>query len=601
MAGTASLLPLPKSLAPAEALRRAQVLLQRGRLAEAEQLYDFVLKADRNNFAALHNLAVARIQQERYEDAVVLLRRALNRNPNSAEALNNLGIALQHLGRVKEAIGRYEKALAIQPNYASAHSNLGIALKSLERHAEALPHFEKALAPDPDDAPSRYNLATELLELGYCERAVEHLEQVLTLQPDFAPALKDLGHAFEELGRVEEAQEAYRRAIALKPDYADAFYGLGIVHESAGHMKDAEAAFTKAIELNPQQAVYYYGLANAKRLRLDDPHFIAMQELAETAASRPATDQMRLHFAMGKALEDNGEYERSFQHLLQANAIKRRTIVYDEAGMNRAFEQTQTLITASAIRGMAGLGNTSSVPIFVIGMPRSGTTLVEQIVASHPVVFGAGERADFLEAIQHHVAGFPKVTIEDVRNALPEMGRYYIEKISAVAPSSARITDKMPANFCFAGLVHLALPNARIIHVRRNAVDTCVSIFSKLFTGEHRFAYDLGELGRYYRAYERLMEHWRRVLPEGVMLEVQYEDVVADLDGQARRIIAHCGLEWDDACLAFHKTERPVRTASKSQVRQPIYKSSVGRWRLYGDKLAPLFEALGIAMAADEA
>jgi tetratricopeptide (TPR) repeat protein len=592
LAGGASLLPLPTSLTPAQALQRAPVLLQRGRLAEAERLYDFVLKADRNNFAALHNLAVVRMQQERYEDAVTLLRKALNRNPNVAEALNNLGNALQKLGRLPEAVVRYEKALALQPDDANFHRNLGIALKSLGRHADAIVHIEKALAPDPADVTARYRLATAMLEHNYYERAVEHLEKLLAVQPDFVPALKRLGQAFEELGRITEARELYQRVIALKPDDAEAFCALGLMLEIEGRAEEAREAFEKAIAHDPDRPFYYHALANAKRLRRGDPHLAAMDALAATMESRPANDQMLLHFALGKVMEDNGEYERSMRHLFEGNAIKRRTISYDEAATRQSFEQTRSFVSPTLMREMAGRGDPSSVPIFILGMPRSGTTLVEQILASHPGVFGAGERREFLDALPRYLPGFPRPTMADMGHAMRDLGADYVARLTAIAPTAARITDKRPSNFRFAGLIHLALPNARIIHTRRDPLDTCISIFSKLFSGDQPFAYDLGELGHYYRMYERLMEHWRSVLPPGVMLDVRYEDVVADLEGQARRIVAHCGLGWDEACLAFHKTARPVQTASKNQVRQPIYTSSVGRSRLYGKALAPLMEAL---------
>lgn len=230
-------------------------------------------------------------------------------------------------------------------------------------------------------------------------------------------------------------------------------------------------------------------------------------------------------------------------------------------------------------------------------MPRSGTTLIEQIIASHPHVYGAGEREDFQTAV-FAVSGrtdYPELTADLTPSQLGALGAAYIARVTASAPSCERFTDKLPANFAYAGLMHLALPNARIIHVRRDPIDTCLSCYATAFRSSQKFSYDLGEIGRFYRAYDKLMAHWRDVLPANVMLEVQYEDVVADLEGQARRLIAHCGLEWDDACRAFHATERPVRTASAAQVRQPIYRSSVGRWRAYREQLQPLFDALGIA------
>jgi hypothetical protein len=249
----------------------------------------------------------------------------------------------------------------------------------------------------------------------------------------------------------------------------------------------------------------------------------------------------------------------------------------------------------------SGAGEPSRMPIFVIGMPRSGTTLIEQIIASHPLVHGAGELQTFNDVIltvrgpDGNPLRYPDFMPALDAAALRQIGARYVADVRKLAPSGERVTDKMPSNYYFAGFIHLALPNAKIIHSIRNPVDTCISCFSKLFTAEQNHTYDLAELGRYYKRYETLMSHWRRVLPAKTILDIRYEDVVADLEKQARRIIDYCGLPWDDRCLSFHETDRPVRTASATQVRQPIYKSAVGRWRVYEGQLEPLLRGLGIA------
>jgi Sulfotransferase family len=267
------------------------------------------------------------------------------------------------------------------------------------------------------------------------------------------------------------------------------------------------------------------------------------------------------------------------------------------------MQRIRTVFDAALLSAKAGSGEPAPTPVFIVGMPRSGTTLIEQIIASHPKAVGVGELSD-LDDIVHALSGlnggtldFPEVVATMSGEQLRQVGARYVAAIRALAPTTERVTDKMTWNFHFPGLIHLALPNARIIHARRDPVDTCFSCFSLLFhhNGNH-YTYNLGELGRFYRAYDSLMAHWRAVLPPGLMLEVRYEEVVDDLEKQARAIIAHCGLEWDDACLAFHKTRRPVRTASMAQVRKPIYHSSVGRWRPYRDQLRPLFEELGYRM-----
>ena len=317
-----------------------------------------------------------------------------------------------------------------------------------------------------------------------------------------------------------------------------------------------------------------------------------------TRASLSIDDRIELHFALGKAYEDLGRDAEAFTQWLDGNALKRRQITYDEAATLGALDRIQAVFTSELIRRWQNVGHPSPVPVFIVGMARSGSTLVEQILASHPQVFGGGELKYFDAAVQGirtkfgGSATFPELvsgmTGEDYR----DLGTRYLAEIERLAPAATHITDKMPGNFIFAGLIHLALPNATIIHTIRDPVDTCLSCFSKLFTEGQNHTYDLAELGRYYRHYQALMAHWHRVLPPGRILDVRYEDVVADLEGQARRIIAHCGLDWDPRCLAFHQTERPVLTASAAQVRQPIYNSAVGRWRVHEEALQPLLAEL---------
>jgi hypothetical protein len=279
---------------------------------------------------------------------------------------------------------------------------------------------------------------------------------------------------------------------------------------------------------------------------------------------------------------------------LKGAAGKRAQVSYDEPIAIGLFERIEKVFTPQLIQAKAGGGDPSARPIFVLGMPRSGTTLVEQILASHPLVHGAGELTTLNDVVSEIGRGhFPEWAASLDGADLARLGQSYLQRVAEKAPNGAHVTDKMPSNYYFVGLIHLAFPNAKIIHTIRDPVDTCVSCFSKLFSAEQNHTYELGELGRYYARYEQLMAHWRQVLPPGSFLDVHYEDVVANLEEEARRIMAYCGLPWDDRCLSFHETDRPVRTASATQVRQPIYKNAVGRWRVYEEFLEPLLTALG--------
>jgi len=373
----------------------------------------------------------------------------------------------------------------------------------------------------------------------------------------------------------------------------------GIILTELGRLDEARQAIDAAIAAAPGRVRSYYNLAESRKLQLGDPHLAAMEALARDVSSLDAVERIELDFALAKAYADCGEHERSFERLREGNALKRRRTIYDEAAALGVFARTRASVTRELILDRADAGDPSATPLFILGMPRSGTSLVEQILASHPAVFSAGEIDDFDRAAGALVglgtgeaSQRPEAAARLSRAQLRELGAAYLGRIRGVAPEAARITNKTPDNFRFVGLIHMALPNARIIHMRRDPVDTCLSCYSKLFVENQPFAYDLGELGRYYRGYDALMAHWRAALPPGVMLEVRYEDVVADLEGQARAILAHCGLEWDRRCLDFHLTERPVRTASVIQVRQPIYRSAVGRWRAYERFLGPLLAEL---------
>jgi hypothetical protein len=310
-------------------------------------------------------------------------------------------------------------------------------------------------------------------------------------------------------------------------------------------------------------------------------------------------EQVELHFALGQAHADIGSHVRSFYHLIEGNSLRRRSIVYDEARTLGWFDRIRSTFTADLVNGLSGRGNPSPVPIFIVGMMRSGTSLMEQMLACHPDVFGAGELrtlpglVETLSGTSRDPNAFPELVRSLPGEQFHQLGSDYLAAVTRLT-GKQRITDKLPGNFAFAGLIHMAMPNARIIHMKRDPIDTCLSCFSLLFTENHPYCYDLRELGRYYRAYDAVMGHWRQVLPSRVMLEVHYEDLVGDAENQLRRVLAHCGLEWNDACLDFHDVDRPVRTASAFQVRQPIYRTSIGRWRPYEKLLRPLIEELGL-------
>jgi tetratricopeptide (TPR) repeat protein len=581
----------------ARALEQAVTFHQQGRLREAESLYEAVLSVDRNQPDALGYMGMLRLQMGKIDEAIWFLRRAVKREAKSAEAQNNLGKAFLLLKRYEKTVHHCQRAVAINPNFAEAHHNLAAALVHLRRSKEAHPHFESVVTLQPDRAESHYNLGNSLFLLDRLEDAIASYQRALSIRPAFVEALNNLGVILRAMNRYEEACRHFEQAIAINPGYAAAYGNLGYVLMVLGHLPEARHACEKAIALEPRTAGFYRNLFDLKAIKAGDSNFHALEALAREGVALPHEDQVEMHFALGKAYADLEQHERSFRHLCEGNALKRQRIIYDEVKTLGELDRIRAVFTTELMRSKQAQGEMSAVPVFIVGMPRSGTTLIEQILASHPNVFGGGELEAFNTEVvslagEKHVQ-FPEMVSCMTGREFRRLGKRYLERASALAPTSDRITDKMPANFRHVGLIHLALPGARVIHVRRDPADTCLSCFSKLFLGDLPYAYDLGELGRYYRAYEALMEHWWRVLPDAVMIDVQYEEVVADIEQQARRIVAHCGLEWDDACLSFHTTARPVRTASAAQVRRPIYQSSVRRWQIHREHLGQLFEALG--------
>jgi tetratricopeptide (TPR) repeat protein len=591
-------------------------LFDRGKFEEALGLYQRAIALDPSFAQAHSNLGNALQRLKRFAEAEPSYRRAIDLQPSFADGWNNLGTCLRELKRSEEAETVYRKALEIAPNNPDTLDNLALAVKDLERLDEAADLLRRALVIESNSDKLYLHYGSVLLDQHKTEDAAAAIERAMALNPNSHDNVNMMGRIAFDRGDLAESLAFYQRALAIKPDLADAYNNMGNTLKELGRLREAQEAYQEALCIDPAIAGAYTNLADSRTFKPGDPYLAAMEALAAKTEGLSKDDRLQLDFGLGKAYADLKDYPRSFKHYLSGNASKRARIAYDEAATLQLFDRIEAVFSKQLIAAKSGGGDPSVTPIFVIGMPRSGTTLIEQIIASHPLAHGAGELQTLNDVILEvrgtdgHPLPFPDFVPAANADALRQIGARYLALVRQLAtkqspshPSPARgggmgggaqyITDKMPSNYYFTGLIHLALPHAKIIHSMRDPVDTCISCFSKLFSAEQNHTYDLGELGRYYKRYEQLMAHWRRVLPPGRMLDVQYEDVVGDLETQARRIIAYCGLPWDDACLAFHKTDRPVRTASATQVRQPIYKSAVGRWRVYEKDLGPLLGALG--------
>lgn len=442
--------------------------------------------------------------------------------------------------------------------------------------------------------------AVELLEKGMAHHrsgqlaeAIECLEQLIALNPDDAAVHNNLGILYLDKGEPGAAEASYNRALELAPDAEDVISNMAILKKEAGDRDGSEALFRRLLEINPDDAETWYNLSGVKKFSNDDPDIASMENFCAAPKLSTKSD-MHLGFALGKAYGDIGDHDRAFAAFSGANRQKRAQLVYDVARDERMVDHIIDVFGADFFETREGRGFDTGQPIFIIGMPRSGTTLAEQILASHTDVFGAGE-LDFLSrTIRDFTDGKNWMdAIQDFAgDEFSRLGESYMAKLTSLNPDVPRITDKMPRNFFFAGIIALALPGAKIVHCRRDSVDTCLSNFLHLFPGGQEFTYDQNELGRYYVLYDRLMDHWRGVLGERIF-DLDYEALVSDPEPVMREMLEFCGLSWQDACLNFHKTDRPVRTASAAQVRQPLYASAIKRWKKYEKHLGPLLDALG--------
>lgn len=526
-----------------------------------------------------------------------LCRQIIDVQPGFHHAYFQLGLIASKVGKLQVAANLVEQAIQIEAAAPAYHRALGEIHRRLGNLEKAVMHGQQATMQAPGDADAWYNFGIALADSGKLEEAAHSYRKALENRPDYGLAANNLGTALEKMGDEEGAKEAYAKAVSVNPRHAEAQNNLGALLSASGDLDEARACFTASIEADPAFVHSHYNLSTLKKYTEDDPHYAALEEVANKAESLPVEARMRFWFAIGKAREDVGRYDDAIYAYNQGNRLKRASFQYDESKMKGNIDDIIRHFDSALLKKLGKGGCKDETPVFILGMPRSGTTLIEQILSSHSAVYGAGELRDLGDAITEIRGGESEGSYmgwlpEADKKTLSAIGETYVKKLKTQDSKALRIVDKMPGNFFYAGLIHLILPNAKIIHSMRNPMDTCISNYSRLFNETMPFAYDLEELGRYHRNYKHLMDHWQAVLPEGTVLDVSYEDVVADLEGQARRLIDYCGLEWEEACLDFHKNKRHVKTASIAQVRQPIYKSSVARWERFKDHLDPLRTAI---------
>jgi len=557
-----------------------------GRQEEAVASYRRALLMEPEHAESLLHMGNALLAMGRAESAAEHYRRLLALRPDAAEVRGNLGHALREMGQPLAAHEAYSRALELLPHLAEAHNNLGNALVDLGRFEQAAASYRRALERNSDSAKAHSNLGSVLRELGRLEEAKASLDRALELEPASADILTNYAVVQRLLGCTEEAEAKLRLALELDPGAVEAAITRADLATDRGDFDSAETLYREAFARDANSAAAWAGIVVTRRMTGEDASWFAQAEQLAARPRRPR-DAVALHFAMGKYLDDVGDYDRAFANYHRANElVKTYRPAHDRRQLEATFAFVRQLYDAEWIDAARNRAPVGRRPLFIVGMPRSGTSLAEQILASHPTVFGAGELS-FWKTASLRVSA---ASLESGPSPalLESLALEYDDLLATLAGDQWFVVDKMPANFAHLGMIHAALPAARIIHMRRNPIDTCLSVYFQNFHVAHAYANDLDDLAHYHDEYGQLMSHWHAVLPAESILEVPYEALVSEPQLWSRRMVEFAGLNWDPACLEFHNTRRTVRTFSRWQVRQKINTGSVERWRRYAAHVGPL-------------
>jgi tetratricopeptide (TPR) repeat protein len=508
-----------------------------------------------------------------------------------AEQLFNRGNKLIDQGAYVEAATLYEKAVELDSSHAAAINNLGSALLHLSRYDDAERYFREAIATKPDFSDPYSNLGNLLRQKGYLSESEALLRRALKLRPNNLDARVNLGLTLVFQGRTRDARACFAKALKTQPRNLHALFGMGQIAMVEGRFEEAETTYRRVAELNPKMTDAWAALATTRKMTNADGDWLKSAEEMAKSVIRPL-EEARLRFAMGKYCDDVRDFAQAFQNFKRGNELlKTAAEDYDRKARSHLIDESIRVYSRDAISKIGAAGSSSAKPVFVVGMPRSGTSLAEQIIASHPAAYGAGE-LDFWAARSAKDGGQTQSLLGDP--ARSKVAEEYLRTLEGFSASASRVIDKAPVNSDFLGLIYSVFPNACVIYMQRDPIDTCLSCyFQQFLTGMGmNFTFDLSDLVHYYREHQRIMAHWRAVLPPGFILDVPYAELVADQETWSRKLLDFVGLEWDPRVLEFHTNERQVTTASAWQVRQKVYKSSVARWQNYEKFIGPL-KALG--------
>lgn len=578
----------------------AATLQGQGKYQEALECLEQVIRLKPDHAEAYGNRGVVLIELGQPELAVESCEQAIRLKPDFAEAYYNRGNALVDLRRLEQAVENYEQAIRLRPDFAEAYSNCGNALKDMGLLEAAVESQGQAIRLNPNFAEAYSNRGNALKEMGQLEAALESYEKAIQLRPDYAEAYSNCGVTLTELWQLEQAVESCEQAIRLRPEYADAYYNLGNALRDLGQMDAAVVSYEQAIGLKPDFAEARLNCSALKKFQPDDAQIGVMEsQYAETKLDESKRKQ--LSFVLAKAYEDMGDYDKSFDYLVEGNRLRKKELKYEIENDRKMIAKLRRIFSAGSLASDdSANGSGSKQPVFILGMPRSGTSLVEQILASHSRVHGAGELTTMGQLVSPILSKLPDTSASvDQREISPdEIGAVrdsYLETLTALSVPQEIVTDKMPLNFLWIGFILSAFPEAKVIHLNRDARATCWSNYKHHFaTRGNGYAYDLVDLAEFYGLYTELMFFWHEQFP-GRIYDLCYEELTENQEKETRKLLAYCDLEWQEQCLHFHETERAVKTASAVQVRKKMYQGSSEAWRRYEKNLRPLIEGLAQA------
>ena len=569
-------------------------LLGQGKGDEAIKAFERVVELTPDNGVAHFDLSMALSKVGKEEDAREALEKSFELEPDRRDLLE--AMRFQREGKTHRAENIYRDILRRDPMNVNATRLLGVSALDAGQHRLAIRLLRNAIKLAPDFFGARIDLARALIEKDDLNEGREILLDAIELEPRLPYPRMLLGNLLSKAGRYEEAVVAFEAALQLDPDHGGSHSGMGHALKTIGRQEDAIAAYRNCARIHPSAGEAYWSLANLKTFRFSDDEITGMEQFVEDK-KLPEETRVNFNFALGKAYEDRGDFERGFAFYDRGNSIRRENERYDPVTTEVIHDRIMETISPELLEKNAAAGEPDPAPIFIVGLPRSGSTLVEQILASHEQVEGTHELPDLPRIImeinkqQPHGESYPEALQYFSADELTQLGGQYLESTLRHRTGKPFFTDKMPNNFPSVGLLQLILPNAKIVNARRHPLDSCMGSYKQLFFKGQAFTYDLIEIGEYYLEYQRVMDHWKSLLP-GKILDVQYEEMVMDQEKQTRRLIDFCGLPWDDNCLTFYETDRAVNTASSEQVRQPIYSKSVNSWRRFEKQLQPLIEVL---------